>query len=123
MTLYKRGAVVLLPFPYTDQSGSKRRPALILSTNAYNARRADIIVAPITGNISTGQADDTPLVDWAAAGLFKPSIVKGILGTIERSLVVRVLGTLSASDLQNVEQTFANALGLAVVATSLSPSG
>jgi mRNA-degrading endonuclease toxin of MazEF toxin-antitoxin module len=61
MTPYKRGTIVLLPFPYTDQSGSKRRPALILSTDAYNTRRADIIVAPITGNMSTGQADDTPL--------------------------------------------------------------
>jgi hypothetical protein len=31
-----RGDVVLLPFPFSDQSGSKRRPALILSIDAYN---------------------------------------------------------------------------------------
>ncbi len=109
---YKRGDVVLLPFPYTDQSGSKRRPALILSSDAYNTRRADIIVAPITSNLATGQADDTPLKDWSAAGLFKPSVVKGILGTVEQKLVVRVMGTLSAADLQKVEQTIAASLGL-----------
>ena len=45
---YKRGDIVVLPFPYTDQSGSKRRPELVLSTDAYNARRADIIVAHVT---------------------------------------------------------------------------
>ncbi len=118
MTTYKRGDVVLPPFPYTDQSGSKRRPALILSTDAYNTRRADIIVAPITSNLSTGQADDTPLTNWASAGLLKPSVVKGILGTVEQTLVIRVMGTLSTSDLQKVEQTFANALGLAVIATT-----
>lgn len=112
MTTYKRGAIVLLPFPYTDQTGLKRRPALILSTDAYNARRADIIVAPITGNLSTRQPDDTLLADWAAASLLKPSVVKGVLGTVEQTLVVRVLGTISAVDLQKVEQTFANALGL-----------
>ena len=39
MTTYKRGEIVLLPFPYTDQSGLKRRPALILSTTACNTRR------------------------------------------------------------------------------------
>lgn len=122
MTIYKRGDVILLPFPYTDQSGSKRRPALILSTDVYNASRADIIVAPITSNLSTGQADDTPLTDWAAAGLLKPSVVKGILGTIEQTLVVRVLGTLSASDLQKVEQAFATVLGLTIVVSSTPTS-
>ncbi len=119
MTTYKRGDIVLLPFPYTNQSGSKRRPALILSTDAYNTRRADIIVAPITSNLSTGQADVTVLTDWAAAGLVKPSFVKGILGTVEQTLVIRVMGTLSTADLQRVEQTFANALGLAVAASPM----
>ena len=114
MTTYKRGTVVLLPFPYTDQSGLKRRPALILSTDTYNAHRGDIIVAPITGNTSTGQPDDTSLTDWAEARLLKPSVVKGILGTVEQTLVVRILGTLSAADLQKVEQAFARALGLAI---------
>ena len=121
MTTYRRGDVVLLPFPYTDQSGSKRRPALILSTDAYNTRRADIIVTPITSNLSTGQPDDTPLTDWAAAGLLKPSVVKGILGTVEQTLIVRVMGTCSAADLQKVEQTFANTLGLAVVVPPTPP--
>ena len=98
MTTFRCGEVVLLPFPYTDQTGSKRRPALILSTDAYNRRRGDIIVAPITGNLATGQADDTALIAWDQAGLLKSSVVKGILGTVEQALVLRVLGTLSASD-------------------------
>jgi mRNA interferase MazF len=114
-TAFKRGAIVLLPFPYTDQSGTKRRPALILSTDAYNLRRTDLIVAPITSNLAGRQPDDTVLSDWAAAGLLKPSAVKGILGTVEQTLVLRPLGRLSAADLQQVEQTFAAALGLPVV--------
>ena len=117
---YKRGDIVLLPFPYTDQSGSKRRPALILSTDAYDGRRMDIIVAPITGNLATRQPDDTPLSDWSAAGLLKPSVVKGILGTVQQTLVVRVLGTLTAADLLKVEHTFANALALAVMPPATS---
>ncbi len=109
---YKRGDVVLLPFPYTNQSGSKRRPALILSTDDFNSRRTDIIVAPITSNLATWQPDDTPIADWAASGLLKASVVKGILGTVHQSLVVRVLGTISTADLHKVEQTFSNALNL-----------
>ena len=119
----KRGDVVLIPFPYTDQSGSKRRPALILSTDSYNIRREDIIVAPITGNLATGQPDDTALTDWSSAGLLKPSVVKGILGTVQQTLVVRVLGKLSTADLRKVEQTFANALDLAVVTSLFQDEG
>ena len=116
----KRGDIVLLPFPYTDQSGSKRRPVLILSSDDYNMRRADIIVAPITSNLSTGQADDIPITNWSAAGLLKPSVVKGILGTVKQTLVVRVMGRLSSADIQNVEQMFANALGFVVIASPKS---
>jgi mRNA interferase MazF len=111
-TAFERGEIVLLPFPYTDQSGTKRRPALILSSDAYNLRRTDLIVAPITSNVTGRQPDDTVLSDWVAAGLLKPSAVKGILGTVEQTLVVRKLGRLSAADLRQAEQTFGAALGL-----------
>lgn len=114
MTGFDRGDVVLVPFPFTDQSGSKRRPAVVLSTSTYNRRRADLIVAPITGNITTGQPDDTNVQDWSSAGLLKPSVVKGILGTVEHTLVIRVMGKFSNMDLQRVEKTFADALGLVV---------
>ncbi len=116
MTTFRRGEVVLLPFPFTNQTGSKRRPALILSTDAYNRRRGDIIVAPITGNLAAGQHDDTAVAAWSQAGLLKASVVKGVLGTVEQTLVLRVLGTLSATDLGNVERTFESLLGLTVQA-------
>ncbi len=94
---------------------------MILSTDEYNTRRADIIVAPITSNLGTGQADDTVLTDWKASGLVKPSVVKGILGTVQQTLVIRVMGTLSAADLQKVEETFAKALAFVVAPKVSSP--
>jgi mRNA interferase MazF len=111
MTAYERGDVVLLPFPFTDQSGTKRRPAVILSMAEYNSRRFEVIVAPITGNVATGQPDDTRLLDWSAAGLLKPSVVKGILGTVDKRLIVRALGKLTPSDVRSIEGAFAEILG------------
>ena len=43
MTRYNFGDVVLVPFPFTDQSGSKKRPAVVVSSAAYNAARLDLI--------------------------------------------------------------------------------
>ena len=73
----KRGDVVFLSFLYTDLPGSKRRPALVLSSDAYNLRRADIVVAPITSNLATEQPDDTSITNRFIAGLLKPSVLKG----------------------------------------------
>lgn len=68
---FKRGDIVLLPFPFTDQSGIKRRPVVFLSANEYNIRRRDLVVAPITSNISSKQLGDTVIGYWAETGLLK----------------------------------------------------
>jgi len=50
-TAYSFGDVVLVPFPFTDQSASKKRPAVIVSTDAYHQRRPDVIVMAVTSQI------------------------------------------------------------------------
>jgi len=47
------GDVVLVPFPFTDQSGAKKQPAVIVSTNRYNAHRRDLIIMAITSQLRT----------------------------------------------------------------------
>ena len=37
------GDVVLVPFPFTDQTGAKKRPAVVVSSSAYNTGRPDIV--------------------------------------------------------------------------------
>ena len=112
MTSYCRGEVLLLPFPFTDLSSTKRRPAVVLSTDAYNARHLDVIVAPVTSNASGRQPHDCAISEWSAAGLAKPSLVKGIIGTVEQSRIIRRLGSLTAADMRAVERAIAPAIGL-----------
>ena len=47
-TGYKFGDVVLVPFPFTDQTGAKKRPAIIVSSGAYHQRRRDVIIMAVT---------------------------------------------------------------------------
>lgn len=77
MTSYKFGDVVLAPFPFTDQTASKQRPAVIVSSAAYNANRPDIIVMPISSRPGpVGTVGEVAIVQWQAASLLYPSVVK-----------------------------------------------
>lgn len=49
--IYKQREIVLLPFPYSDLSFTKKRPALIVSNNNYNERFNDVVVYVITSNL------------------------------------------------------------------------
>ena len=94
----KFGDIVLVPFPFTDQSASKRRPAVVVSSEAYHRARIDLIVMPITSQMhSSTTFSEVPVQDWKAAGLIKPGVIKPVITTIERSLVLRKLGNLDDS--------------------------
>jgi len=44
MTNSEFGGIVLVPFPFTDQSTIKKRPAVVISSTAYNTERPDLII-------------------------------------------------------------------------------
>lgn len=109
---YRRGDVVLVNFIFTDEAGTKRRPALILSTDAYHQGRKEAIVAAITGNIERLLTGDYLIANWKAAGLLYPSTVTGIIRTTRQTMIYRKLGTLVESDMRAVEQNLRQMLGL-----------
>ena len=45
--------VVVVPFPFTDSNASRRRPALVLSSSAFNQKAQHSVMAMIT---SAGQS-------------------------------------------------------------------
>ncbi|HET92154.1 MAG TPA: type II toxin-antitoxin system PemK/MazF family toxin [Chloroflexi bacterium] len=108
---YDQGDVLLVPFPFTDQSGAKQRPAVVLSRRSHNQAHPDVILAPVTSQVSP-VTDEVTLADWSGAGLVKPSVVKPLLSAFEGRLVRRKLGALSAPDLAQVRTLFARILDL-----------
>ena len=93
------GDVVLVPFPFSDQRGRKRRPAVVVSSDAYNANRADVIIMAVTSRLpSEAKVGDFMIEDWSAAGLLSPSAGKPVMTTIEQTLVLRTLGRFSQRD-------------------------
>jgi mRNA interferase MazF len=48
---YQFGDVVLVPFPFTDQSARKQRPGVVVSGLAYHRARCDVLLMPITSRV------------------------------------------------------------------------
>jgi mRNA interferase MazF len=112
-TGYSFGDVVLVPFPFTDQSTSKKRPAVVVSSDAYHRRRRDVIVMAVTSQpaMSADSPDEVVLTSWKDAGLLKPSVVKPVVATLERSLIVKKLGALRAPDVEALRDAIGRVFG------------
>lgn len=109
---YSFGDVVLVPFPFTDQSGTKKRPAVIVSSSGYNANRRDLIIMAITSQVRAPLGfGEAILADWQATGLIKQSVMKPIFTTIEQGLVVRTMGKLSAADSRMLREAITQIIG------------
>jgi len=105
--------VVLVPIGFTDQSGGKRRPAVIVSSSRYNAESPDLMVASITGNLTAVPHPGDPLLsNRRAAGLLRPSLGQTKIATIEATLVARRLGSLSVADRAALDRGLGGALEL-----------
>jgi mRNA interferase MazF len=116
---FQRGQIVLATLPFTDLSGSKVRPALVVQCDRNNQRLDDVILAMITRSTQRATMEPTQLLldirtpDGAATGLLHTSVVKcEHLITLHSSLLTRVIGTMPASLVQQVDLCLKQSLGL-----------
>ncbi len=100
MMSFEFGDVVLVPFPFTDQTAVKQRPAVVISSATYNRERPDVIILALTSRVRQPLGFGEAVVDrWREAGLLKPSVMKPVVATLEQALVRQRLGQLTASDM------------------------
>ena len=104
----KKGAIVLTPFPFTDLSSTKRRPALIISSPRIAEN--DVIVAFISSKIITPIAETDYIIDinhpdFKYTGLKKSSILKmAKIVTVEKGILIGEIGQVSNSILKEIEK-------------------
>lgn len=90
--------VIVVPFPFIDEPAAKRRPALVISGEAWNRASGHVVCAMITAANRSAWPLDVTVAELAAAGLDKPCVVRMKLFTLDAALVVRRAGQLGASD-------------------------
>ena len=115
-TTYRRGRVVVVEVTFSDLSATKKRPAVIVSAESIHRRLSDVIVCPISSRshyVDRPGPGDRPLRHWKSAGLRHPSAVRAAkILAVDKRIVGRTLGRLSAEDLQGVEDTLRQTLAL-----------
>ena len=108
---YEFGDVVLVRFPFTNQTAFKQRPAVIVSSRAYNLAKPDLVIMAITSQMrSSSSLGEVRIGQWQAANLLKPSSIKPVFATLEQNLVLKKLGVLSLSDQTELRQAIASVL-------------
>ena len=117
MAAFKRGDVIKVPFPYTDQATRQSRPALVVSSGSLEEAHGLLWVLMITSAENRGWPGDVEVSNLSAAGLPFASVIRTAkVATIEASDAIR-LGKLSAAALRQVTRQIGEVLGLMVTAT------
>jgi mRNA interferase MazF len=111
----RRGDVVRVDWPYSDRTGSKVRPAVVVQADALNSLIADTVLALVSRTLRAVGATEV-LLDPAVetgCGLRYPWVVScNNLLTIDQGLIVQTLGRVSAGGMQQIDDRLKAALEL-----------
>ena len=89
--------VVVVPFPFSERADTKRRPALALSTPAFN-ESGHTVLAMITSKTHPPWPGDTDIEALEPAGLNTPCMIRLKIFTLDNRLVLKKVGRLSPAD-------------------------
>ena len=106
MDKIETGSIVLLKFPFTDNIGFKRRPALVLK----DLEDGDLLVCRITSKIYKSKYD-IYLDDWLTCGLKLPSVIRvHKMATLEKDMLETIMGKIDETILEKVKSLYRSIL-------------
>lgn len=104
----KKGDIVLIPFPFSDLTGNKLRPALVLIST-----ESDVTVCYITTQLQWEEKFDIQLYPSFENGLKKGSLLRiSKFSTIDKDLILGRIGILENFYLKKLNQNLIEILQL-----------
>ena len=95
--------IILVPFPFSYQSGTKVRPALVISKDNFNKQSKDVIVCAMTSNLSRDFYAVQIEPKDQEEGRVETSMVKvESLIKMEQSLAIKKIGKVKSSKFQHI---------------------
>ncbi len=111
MDRFAFGDILLVDFPFSDGSGSKRRPALVIAHDLED----DLLLARITSKPRESPTD-ARILDWKLSNLLFPSTVRlAKLATLSLTLIekkIRQLTIMDKTETLAALHAFADSLGV-----------
>lgn len=96
-TSIEQRSIVLIPFPFSDLSGAKKRPALVVSSNEFNNKNQDVICCLITSNLQDMQHSIKITNKDMENGFleFESKVKPYRIFTVNKKLIYKLLGMLN----------------------------
>ena len=113
-----RGDVVLVRFPHPSGLRGKKRPAVIVQSDAYSGKVSTLVVAEVTSNLTMAGDPACLFIDintpeGQATGVVRNCVVSClVLVTVYADTIVQTLGTLSPSMKDKLNDCLRAAMGL-----------
>lgn len=100
----KQRDIILIPFPFSDQSGQKVRPALILSNDKFNQSCEDVVACAITSNLKLSKYSLTISQEDIENGILyeKSSIKAESIFKIKKMLIIKRIAILDKAKFSEV---------------------
>lgn len=108
--MYKTGTVILIPFPFTDLSGTKVRPAIIIS---HKVSGDDVVVLFLSSNLKKQSSYTTLVQATEENGLKTDSVILcSKVATLDKKVILGELGILEQKYQKEVKSILKKVFGL-----------
>jgi len=97
--IYNKYDIITVPFPFTDKSSTKKRPALVISSPKYQTNFKHCILCMITTAKHSEWVDDIFIHDLKSAGLSAPSKIRFKIFSLDEQLILSKISFLNESDI------------------------
>lgn len=109
MANFSRNDIILVRYPFSDLSGAKVRPAVVVSAPHSSQ---DIFIVPLTSKVAPLLAGEFLLADWKTGGLNVATAAKRGLYTVHQTLTLKTVGQLTPRDADRLQLSLRQWLGL-----------
>ena len=93
--------LIVVPFPFSEGPGTKKRPATVISKAVFN-RRGHSVMSMITSAGHQAWPGDVRIADYRTAGLDTPCILRLKLFTLDNRLILKKIGRLNPADRRSI---------------------
>ena len=97
--IYNKYDIIKVPFPFTDKTSTKKRPALVISSPKYQTNFKHCILCMITTAKHSEWVDDILIHDLKFTGLSAPSKIRFKIFSLDEKLILSTIGILSKADI------------------------